>query len=234
MSGPVILGGGANFAVYGFTDRFQLIDSLTTPDPASSTVDWFYADLEPDVGLELVVTQQSNLLIEGAYAGTPLRVVKLHPFGSAGYSTSFAPGGLSVGSPLTAEAYDLDQNGLDELYVSYAGRIWMYSSDAAVTAVPPSESSARPLSMGAPWPNPSSGDTNLRFRLTSGVAPVLRVHDTAGRNVRQIALPLLSAGEHEYRWDGKLEDGRYAAPGMYWLELDAGGVTQSRRVVRLR
>lgn len=155
-------------------------------------------------------------------------------FDSPGYSTSFVPGGVVTGSSLSAEAHDLNGNGIDELYVSYMGRIWMYSSDAAVAAVSPAPAVRQPVSLAAPWPNPGSGDTMIRFRLSHGAAPLLRVHDAAGRNVRQIALPLLPAGEHEYRWDGRLEDQRFAAPGVYWLELDAAGVTASRRVVRLR
>lgn len=234
LRGPVIADGAANLSVYGFDGSYRLLDSLATHDVSVAGVDWFYAQLEPSRELELVVTVQTTTMIDGAFAGIPTRAVKLHTFGTPGYAVSFVPGNVVSASSLAAEAHDLNENGIDELYVSYMGRLWMYSSDAAVAAVAPSPAVRQPVSLAAPWPNPGSGDTMVRFRLGYGASPTLRAHDAAGRNVRQIALPLMPAGEHEYRWDGRLEDQRHAAPGVYWLELDVAGVTATRRIVRLR
>ncbi len=234
LRGPVFAEGAANLSVYGFDGSIRLLDSLATRDISVQGVDWFYAQLEPDRELELVVVEQFSTLISGAYVAHPVRAVKVHSFRTPGYQSNFVPGGVVSASSLAAEAHDLNDNGIDELYVSYMGRLWMYSSDAAVAAVAPAPAVRQPVSLAAPWPNPSSGDTMVRFRLGYGASPTLRVHDAAGRNVRQIALPLMPAGEHEYRWDGRLEDQRHAAPGVYWLELDVAGVTATRRIVRLR
>lgn len=228
LQGPMLEDMTTNFFVFGWNGSWQTLDQVALPTTGVIGAAWFHAELEMNPGLELVTTYQ---LQAGPHVSPP--VLKLHMLGAPGFAATWNPGDIGSTSGLVAEAHDLNANGVDELYVMYAGRIWMYSSDAAVAAVAPGVQPI-PLTMSSPFPNPTTGDATIRYRLSHGAAPVLRVHDAAGRAVREIALPLQPAGEHEYRWDGRLTSGGKAAPGVYWLELDADGVTQTRRVVRLR
>jgi FlgD Ig-like domain len=89
-------------------------------------------------------------------------------------------------------------------------------------------------------PNPSTYDALVRFDLPRAARVTFEVFDVAGRLVRRIDGGALPRGPHEFCWDGRDEQGRAAASGVYlaWLRVDdsAGweGGSRSARIVRLR
>ncbi len=56
----------------------------------------------------------------------------------------------------------------------------------------------------------------------------------AGRRVRVLASGMHPAGLHRIAWDGVSEDGRPVAPGVYFARIRAGGIEESRRLVRIQ
>lgn len=83
-------------------------------------------------------------------------------------------------------------------------------------------------------PNPAAGPVSVRLALTTAGAMRLDVLDPAGRRVRALAAGVRAAGEHRLSWDGRDDEGRVAAPGLYFVRLQSEGGSAVRRFVRLR
>ena len=77
---------------------------------------------------------------------------------------------------------------------------------------------------------------SAEFAVRTPAAANLKIVDTAGRVVRRLAdaRTLAPGTERSLVWDGRDEQGREVAPGVYVAFLDAGSQVVSRRVVLLR
>jgi hypothetical protein len=82
-------------------------------------------------------------------------------------------------------------------------------------------------------PNPFVRSVRLTFTLAHDGPASLRVFDVRGREVRALVRDTRSAGLHTVAWDGRDERGARAPAGVYFLRLEAGGATLTRRIVRL-
>ncbi len=105
-----------------------------------------------------------------------------------------------------------------------AGRI---SADDAVAT--PSRFSLR-----AAWPNPAVSAVNLAFSLPRTGTVHLRIYDVAGRLVRVLHEGEASSGETVRIWDGRRDDGRSAAAGVYFARLQGEQRTLTRKVLLVR
>jgi flagellar hook assembly protein FlgD/streptogramin lyase len=74
--------------------------------------------------------------------------------------------------------------------------------------------------------NPS---TKIRFDLAQPGHALLRIFDISGREVAVIVNDRLSAGQHEYTWDG-----RNLPSGVYLYRLEALGYSAARRVMLVK
>ena len=82
-------------------------------------------------------------------------------------------------------------------------------------------------------PNPVRGDAEVEFAIPVRGPVRLRVYDVTGRVVRTLVDGALDAGAHRVRWDGRSETGGKSATGVYFLRLDTGNGSSSRKLVRL-
>ena len=73
------------------------------------------------------------------------------------------------------------------------------------------------------WPNPFNASTTIAFDV-SGTVPVhLVVYDVLGRRVRTLySGEILTAGHYRASWNGRDDEGRSAASGVYLYRLTAG------------
>ncbi|MBN2565540.1 MAG: endonuclease, partial [Candidatus Eisenbacteria bacterium] len=99
------------------------------------------------------------------------------------------------------------------------------------TGVGQSESPVLALHQSAP--NPFGPATTIRFTLGREAGVSLRVFDVAGRLVRVLAGGTLPGGDHEVVWDGRDENGREAASGVYFYSIRAVENEQRRKAVLL-
>jgi aminopeptidase N len=83
-------------------------------------------------------------------------------------------------------------------------------------------------------PNPFNPTTTIPFLLPEPGPVRLRVYDLQGRLVRQLASGTQTAGRHEVVWDGRSDDGRAVASGVYLCRLEAGGVSRNGRLLLAR
>lgn len=86
----------------------------------------------------------------------------------------------------------------------------------------------------ANYPNPFNPSTTIRYRVASAGRVHMQVFDAAGRRVRVLVDEEQAAGNHDVQFDGRDEAGSTVASGVYFYRLDAGGVTQTRKMVLLK
>jgi flagellar hook assembly protein FlgD len=90
------------------------------------------------------------------------------------------------------------------------------------------------LSLFPNRPNPFSPETTIAFRMAERGRVMLKVYSVSGRLVRDLIDEEVSAGIHDVSWDGCDETGRRAAAGVYFYQLSAPGIEESRRMILLR
>jgi hypothetical protein len=92
-----------------------------------------------------------------------------------------------------------------------------------------------PLSLGQNRPNPFRGETEVLFSLPGEKASVrLTVYDLAGRRVRSLVSGEVPGGRHSVTWDGRNDEGRNVASGVYFYRLESRDETLTKKLVMLR
>ena len=143
---------------------------------------------------------------------------------------------MLVGSfPADAGDYQAD----DHIAGAGAGYLYVLLRDGAVvaTATPAPVQVRFALGLRAVTPNPARGLARIAFTVP-GLAleqvPVkLHIYDVAGRRVRTLVQDVRAAGPHEASWSGDVEGGARAGTGVYFLRLEAGGQSASRKLLWL-
>jgi subtilisin family serine protease len=90
------------------------------------------------------------------------------------------------------------------------------------------------LALANAAPNPFRSRTGLTFTLGAAGHARLTIHDCAGRTVRSLVDADLLAGENRVTWDGRSEDGRTLANGLYFVRLEVGGKLLTRKLALIR
>jgi hypothetical protein len=84
-------------------------------------------------------------------------------------------------------------------------------------------------------PNPFNPRTTIIFELPRSEAVHLRVFDVSGRLVRTLLKgEHLGAGQHRTVWQGKDEAGRPVPAGIYLYTLEAGGFSETKRMMLVK
>lgn len=99
------------------------------------------------------------------------------------------------------------------------------------TALAPAEAAAR---FRGALANPCRPGARVGFALARPGRVRLNVYDAAGRLVRTLVDADHAAGDHAPAWDGRDARGRAAASGTYFVELAAGEVRESAKLVLVR
>ena len=84
------------------------------------------------------------------------------------------------------------------------------------------------------YPNPFNSSTVIRFSLSKSTKAKLTVYNLAGQKVVTLVDGVRSAGGHTVRWDGRDDDGRTLASGVYLYRLRAGEHAETRKLLLLR
>ena len=84
------------------------------------------------------------------------------------------------------------------------------------------------------YPNPFNPSTTIAFILDEPASAELIIRDVQGKAVKHITLGDLPSGRHESAWNGRDNNDRPAASGVYFYELHAMGMKQSRRMILIK
>jgi hypothetical protein len=83
-------------------------------------------------------------------------------------------------------------------------------------------------------PNPFNQTTKIEFTVAKPGFVSLIVYDILGREVKTIASEQLTPGHKSAVWDGRDEQGREVASGIYFYRLRAADLTETRKMLLLK
>jgi len=84
------------------------------------------------------------------------------------------------------------------------------------------------------YPNPFNNETIIKYDLLKSCRVTLTIYNILGQKVKTLVKERQVAGSKTVSWDGKDEKGRDLATGIYFYQLKAGEVTQTKRMVLLK
>jgi hypothetical protein len=84
------------------------------------------------------------------------------------------------------------------------------------------------------FPNPFNPSTTIVFDLPKDGRISVRLYNLLGEEIAVLANGVYSAGVHQVRWDGRSNHGGVASSGVYFVRLDAGTMTDTKKIVLLK
>ncbi|MBD3373980.1 T9SS type A sorting domain-containing protein [candidate division KSB1 bacterium] len=84
------------------------------------------------------------------------------------------------------------------------------------------------------FPNPFNPETKIRFQLPKDLDTRIAVYNLQGQLVRMLIKATITAGYHEILWDGRDEQGKRVASGVYYYRIEAGPHDEMRKMVLIK
>lgn len=103
-----------------------------------------------------------------------------------------------------------------------------FERDPVIDAPPPVHPTVSALRQIAP--NPFNPSTTVSFDLARPGRVRLEVYNVTGARVRTLVDQVEAAGRHEIRWDGRDNTGSSVGSGVYFVVMEAEGVSESRKI----
>jgi hypothetical protein len=88
--------------------------------------------------------------------------------------------------------------------------------------------------LSRPTPNPSARGAVIAYGLARRGRVTMRIYSAAGRLVRTLVDGDLDAGGYSAVWDGATDAGSRAASGVYFVRMEAEGLSASEKLVLLK
>lgn len=103
-----------------------------------------------------------------------------------------------------------------------------------VSSVPSTE--APPATTLLRWVSPNPFNRSVRFGVSLGRTSdvTIDVFNVLGQHVARLAHGTLPAAEHEISWDGRDAAGQPVTSGTYYVRIDAGGIRESRKLIKIQ
>ena len=140
-----------------------------------------------------------------------------------------------------------ERDAIDYLIFSVNMKGQSYLADIRLVAAPPPPSATAVLEestdvlppsilLDQNFPNPFNSDTVIRFELPERTDVELAIFNLTGQRVTTLAEGGRRAGTYTVRWDGRSDDGRELASGVYLYRLQADGEkrVETRKLLLLR
>lgn len=83
-------------------------------------------------------------------------------------------------------------------------------------------------------PNPFNQETLIKYTLPEDGPVRLSIYNLLGERVRTLTDELHLAGEHEVRWDGRNEQGKEVASGIYLYKIESATLSDRKKMVVIR
>lgn len=83
-------------------------------------------------------------------------------------------------------------------------------------------------------PNPFNPETKIAFYLNTAEKAELKIYNTKGELIKTLVNSELSAGYHNYIWNGTNLINQNVASGIYYYRLKAGDQTETRKAILLK
>ena len=84
------------------------------------------------------------------------------------------------------------------------------------------------------YPNPFNPTTEISFTMDNASEVNLTIYNMLGQQVKVLANTLLTAGTHNYTWDGRDELGDVASTGVYLYTLTGSEQTITKKMALMK
>ncbi|NIM20043.1 MAG: T9SS type A sorting domain-containing protein, partial [Candidatus Latescibacteria bacterium] len=130
-------------------------------------------------------------------------------------------------SDLLIGAYFADPPGRSD-----AGKAFLFYGIDSLTSIP--HPPALSFRLKQNYPNPFSSSTTIEYSLHFSAPVTLTVDNILGQRAARITQPMQSKGPHSITWNGKDENGKKVASGIYFYRLQAGAFSETKKMILLR
>jgi hypothetical protein len=120
------------------------------------------------------------------------------------------------------------------LYAATPRGLYRLDTSSVITAVEQAGPVPQHFALHQNYPNPFNPTTTIRFSLAQPGGAELSIYDLLGQRVAVLVQGMQEAGPQVRQWDGRDEQGRELASGVYLCRLQAGGQVETRRLLLLR
>ncbi len=107
-----------------------------------------------------------------------------------------------------------------------------------VSAAPEADFVARSMELAPAFPNPFNPSTTIRVRVAENLVGSangeISIFNNLGQKVKTIFRGKLSAGDHDFTWNGESDNGSLVAGGMYFVVLESEQVKTTQKLIFLK
>ena len=84
------------------------------------------------------------------------------------------------------------------------------------------------------YPNPFNPNTTIVYSLPNESAVTITIYDILGNEINQLISQKQPSGTHSIQWNGTDHDGSKVSAGIYFYQLQAGDLVQTKKMVLLK
>jgi fibronectin type 3 domain-containing protein len=84
------------------------------------------------------------------------------------------------------------------------------------------------------YPNPFKMETTIKYSLAKQSHAVLDIYNVKGQKVRSLITGLIPKGNNTISWNGKDDQGKQVASGVYFYHLETGNVAFTRKMLLIK
>jgi hypothetical protein len=157
-----------------------------------------------------------------------------------GTTPNFNPAGTAplakVRTPMYQDA--VAQSGVVYYYkisaIDRAGNESGYTAVSVVTSVETGGGVPTEFALNQNYPNPFNPTTEIAFSVPKQTPVKIVIYGLSGDVVATVVNQTMSAGNYRITWNGRSDDGRSVASGVYFYHLQAEGFTATKKMTLLK
>jgi hypothetical protein len=139
----------------------------------------------------------------------------------------------------TAQYQDvLSQTGVTYYYkvsaIDISGNESPLTAVGVLTGVENSGGVPTEFALGQNYPNPFNPTTEITFAIPKQTNVKVVVYNLSGAEIATLVNQSMSAGNYRAVWNGRTDDGRTVASGVYFYHLQAEGFTATKKMTLLK
>lgn len=178
-------------------------------------------------GVLLVVDVASGILRKKLAIGSNPRAIAFLPDGTQAYVTSSFSNEIHIVDTVRDIVVGRYDSGQNPRGIALVQPVWPTTE----VQHPPSPTH---FALAPAFPNPFNGSTQITYTLATGTLVELHVYNALGQAVRTLLRQHREAGTHQIHWDGRDNQGRPLASGIYLLIMRADAARQATKMLLLR
>lgn len=140
----------------------------------------------------------------------------------------------TIGNVLVDMIDSRDEDGLVVVATHGNGVYSTHVTSSTPTTV--TDGSRRPedFALAQNYPNPFNPVTTIEYAVPEQLNVTITIFDMQGRKVRTLVNQQKPPGRYAITWDGRNEEGRLAASGVYIYRIQAGALRKNRKMILMK